>query len=69
MWQEVDRRFVNDVRAFIRENPGRKLKLSDLSPREFVRCYLEWNGIIGYDGDILDLVEQLGWKNGPKPRH
>ena len=41
-----------DVNAFLLENPGRTL----CSEREVIEAWLIWNGIIGYDQDIIDLV-------------
>jgi hypothetical protein len=33
---------------------------------DFLKYNLHWHGIIGYTGDIVELMESLGWQR-PKP--
>jgi len=56
-------RAVIDVTDYLVENgdPQRlDRSVADLGPREFFKMWLEWNGILGYADDVLELVEALG---------
>ena len=56
---------VKDVDEFLEENGDPKKldrTVGQLEPREFLKWWLEWNGLFRYDEEILQLVEALGWK-------
>jgi len=58
----------SDVREFMEANPRKYRDLSykprpyeDLTGREKLEAFLEWNGIIGYEHDIERAMMELGW--------
>jgi hypothetical protein len=53
-----------DVQEFLNENPqsGLGTDPAKLSPKDFLDCFLQWNGIQGWTIQIIVLMEQLGWK-------
>lgn len=65
--KKISRLYVSDVEDFLVENNHRSryygVKIAEMTPREFFSAYLDWNGLIGHDTRILDLLENLGWKH------
>jgi hypothetical protein len=58
---KIPAHFVGDVEEFFDEN--RKYgRMEDLSPEQFFRFYLEWNGISGLSDSLIQLLEALGWR-------
>ena len=45
---------VEDIIEYCEEN---NVDLESLSRDEIINVWLEWNGIIGYTGRIIDLVQ------------
>jgi len=58
---DISPRYVEEVREFLEDNK-KVVDVSELTPQEFLDSYLKWNGIIGYTGDIILLMSQLGWR-------
>lgn len=58
----VPRKALRDVEEYAKENKI-ELKAEEITPREFLKYWLEWNGIFRYTDDIVRLMEGLGWKN------
>lgn len=62
----VPQHYVDDVQEFISDNQGnfeiRGKVVAELTPEEFVRFWLHWQGLIGWDSQIIELMEALGWK-------
>ncbi len=55
--------YVSDVQQFLDRNPNRFHTTSPdcLTPVEFLQCYLNWHGISGYTGFIVDILRKSGW--------
>ena len=56
----------SDVEEFVEENRvrdpsrgGSPLRLEDMTPKQVLAYYLNWNGIVGYRDTILGIVEVL----------
>ena len=62
----VPQHFVDDVQEFIDDNHNsskiRGKVVAELEPEEFVKFWLHWQGLIGWDSQIIELMEALGWK-------
>jgi hypothetical protein len=61
--RNISQSALDDVVDYLQEN-GLGSCVADLSPQEFLRYWLEWNGIIGWSREIVALVESLGWSLG-----
>lgn len=57
---KIRREYVEDVNEYLVDNEIRMF-VEELTPREFLKFWLEWNAIQGYDGKIVALMESLGW--------
>lgn len=67
-------KIISDVENFICENQqlpelskfedGQKVpkEVEDLMPWEKVSAYLQWNGILGYTDELVEVFEWAGWK-------
>jgi hypothetical protein len=60
---KMSARFLLDVREFLEENKIGRVP-EELAPLTFLKYWLEWNGIVGYSDEIVELMEQLGWSRG-----
>ena len=62
----VPQHYDYDVHEFIGDNQGnseiRGKVVAELEPEEFVKFWLHWQGLIGWSGQIIELMEALGWK-------
>jgi hypothetical protein len=62
----VPEHFICDVREFIDENQGNSVirgqAVERLTPAEFLSFWLQWQGLIGYSSDVVELMEALGWR-------
>jgi hypothetical protein len=62
----VPQHYINDVQEFIDDNQSSSKicgkVVAELEPEEFVKFWLHWQGLIGWSGQILGLVEALGWR-------
>lgn len=65
-YAKVPVKFRADVAEFLAAN-NKPPELDKLTPIEFLKYNLHWNGIIGYTEDIVNLMESLGWER-PKPK-
>lgn len=48
----------SDVEEFLEDN-GRIERMEDLSPRQVLNYYLEWNGVVNYQDIIVDILVGL----------
>ena len=49
-----------DIKEFFKENYGEDIdneRIDKMSKRDVLDYYLQWNGIIGYTSDIVNIVE------------
>ena len=49
-----------DVKEWFLENDGREItdeEIDDMSKRDVLEYYLQWNGIFGYTSDIVSIME------------
>lgn len=59
MKRTIRYKFMKDIREFRGLDPEDSSKdeeILKLTTQELLDAYLKWNGIIGYTGNILDLV-------------
>ena len=54
-WDTVPDRYRSDIEEYCREN---RQELPD-NPAAALRCYMDWNGIIGYDRLIRSAFFEL----------
>ncbi len=57
---KIRQEYLDDVQEYLVDNDVKKL-LDELTPREFLKYWLEWQGVIGLDSKIVALMESLGW--------
>ncbi len=66
---KIGENFREDILNFLSDNPGWKGQAEQISgpearkvltPRETFYCYLTWNGIVHWDDQILQLIQELG---------
>ena len=51
-YQQLRGKFQKDVDDYLRNNLSKRL----YTRQDVVNAYLEWNGIIGYTSDVVELV-------------
>jgi hypothetical protein len=51
-YQNLSGKFQKDVDDYLRDNKSKRL----YTRQDVVNAYLEWNGIIGYTHDVVELV-------------
>lgn len=58
--------YLVDVQNYIDDNQHqpevRGKVLEELTPEEFFKFWLTWQGFIGWSVPVLELLDQLGWK-------
>lgn len=51
---------ASDIAEWMEWNRSEWTSVGDMSPREALRAWLEWQGIVGYELSILAAAEALG---------
>lgn len=51
-YQQLRGKFQKDVDDYLRNNLSKRL----YTRQDVVNAYLEWNGVIGYTSDVVELV-------------
>ena len=55
-----------DIEEFIEENNFIKCPLEEFSTYDLIDHWLTWNGIIGYTGQIIDMIDAIRVFKGEK---
>lgn len=57
MYNYYIQKLLDDVKEYYKENLGQEINPNELSFKELLKCFLEWNGIFGYTEYITTLCE------------